>query len=179
MPNSLYKPDRKGKKYYKGRALVFMPDNNKQKNSRKKKSIAYQNHNFMQFGMEYSLFNYVFALSNTVAEFNKLYGDKLDAKHGYLILLIKLYCTTTNTDPAKRGEQVFKPEEIFNFYPNLHALFAYFAGSHSAFMVLFNDLMHLQFIKPHGQAYQCTTRVKIFSTQFDKQCKKLFSAPMQ
>lgn len=153
-----------------------MADNRRQSEYKKRQSILYQNTRFMQHGSEYTLFNSMFALSKCIEEFNQLYQDQLHPKHGLLILLIKHYCTETNND-ENLGKR-FKPEEIFNYYPNLGELFGYFANSHRSFMVLFSDLRELHFINPlHSSTYyQPTTRIAVFSQIYEKHCKSLFTS---
>lgn len=171
MPSKFFKQPQRTKKYYKGRALIFMENkHNKQYRHVRRKSIAYQTARFYKFGGEYSFVRHFIAHANTIEQWNETYQDTLHARHGVLLILIKDYMTDT-------GAETFKPEEISAFYPHLSQLFGYWVSSHRSFQVVFNDITAFQFIKPRGHSYYATTRLRAFCVMFDQNTKKLFTKP--
>lgn len=144
-----------------------MPNYDKQDRHRRKKSARYQQIRFVKYGSEFSLLTTIFALSDTVKDFNSQYGDNMHDKHGLLVLLIKHYCVQTHS-------QTFKPEDIRQYYTieKLKKIFGFWANGYKPFMVLFNELKELHFIDyyPLQATYVTTQRIKVFSGLYDRYC---------
>jgi hypothetical protein len=171
MPSTIYKQPKR-KKYYKGKALIYKDQHDRQNNYSKKKSAIYQDARFHRYGSELSLVNTFQALSQTITEFNSTYNDTLHPKHGILCLLIKQYTTAT-------GNNIFKPTDLYNYYPYLNNLLGYWSNNARKFKVLFNDLMYFHFINAHGHAYTPSMRLRTFCKLYENHCKKLFKLAIQ
>jgi hypothetical protein len=172
MPTTIYKRPKRKKKYYKGKAIIFKEQHERQNAYSKRKSAIYQDAIFNRYGSELSLINTFQALSITIIEFNNLYQDTLHPKHGILCLLIKHYTTAT-------GNNIFKPNDLYNYYPYLNNLLGYWSKNARKFKVLFNDLMHFHFINPNGHAYISSMRLRTFCKLYENHCKKLFKIAIQ
>jgi len=163
----------KRKKYYKGRALISLDSTvynkyDKQHRYAKRKSILYNNARFEKYGPELGIINHLAALDSTITVFNERYGDTLLHRHAILIVLIKHYLVTTSAES-------FKADDIFHYYPFLKGLFSFYIHRRRTWLHLIQDLTILHFINPLGRNYKPTMRLQLFCSEFEKQCKKLFT----
>lgn len=159
--------NRKAQKYYHKRALIHM-NNYRQDKYQRKTSNAYQNFRFVKYGSETCLIKSLLALAETTEQFNCTHELQLHNKHALLLCMIKLYCIDNDT-------RQFSARAIFEYYPNLDVFFGWFVDKeHKSFAILFRELNDLWFIKLEGEHYVTTARMNVFTSLFDKSCKKLF-----
>lgn len=161
MASQIYKSPKRTKKGHKGRALIFR----RQYDYARRKSALYQAKVFYTFGPEHSFISAISALVNTVEKFNAMYQDTLTIRHGLLVLIIKHYVTMHKLES-------FKPEAIRRYY-NLRPVLGFFVDGSRSFRALFADLQRMDFCNPHKHHLLPTTRIKVFSSMFQKELKKL------
>lgn len=164
MSSELFRQPKRTKKYQNKRALIYK----RQYTYGRKKSALYQSQVFYSFGPEFGFISAMQALDMTVNEFNAMYGDTLTVKHAILILSLRHYTVTHMVD-------MFKPDQIRTFY-SLSGFIGYYAKTKRQFLRLFNDLVLYHFCNPHGHSLKPTTRVKIFTSMYQKNLQKVFTS---